>query len=429
MDDRHNSATRINSLGFMNYFRFIRQQYALLGFASLLTFLGNYGQTFFIALFGGEIRAEFNLSNADYGAYYSIATLTSSVLLFKVGGWIDRYNFKSLAIINSLILALSCLLLGFSYWIWMLVLAFVLLRLSGQGLMTQISITHVAKAYHANRGKALSIVSMGMSFGEAILPGIAAVLIATLGWRYAWAGIGLSIPIIFIPLLLILYAKTGPGSGDKPETSNSADDASAKTKQKSWSRSEVLRDPRFLMSVPAIIAPAMVLTGIFFHQVYIVEAKAWSLTEFASSFLAYGAAHVLGSLVSGPLTDKIGVRKLLPFFLLPFALGLGLFAAVDNFWVAPVFFLLAGLTVGIAGPVSGCLWPEVYGTEHLGAIRSMIVTAAIFSTAVAPALFGWLLDVGVSANLLITGCAIYVLIGSLINAVAYTGVYKVKSSH
>ena len=48
----------------------------------LLIFSSSIGQTFFISLFSGEIRNEFNLSHGIFGTFYSVATLTSAIFFF-----------------------------------------------------------------------------------------------------------------------------------------------------------------------------------------------------------------------------------------------------------------------------------------------------------------------------------------------------------
>ena len=57
---------------------------------------------------------------------------------------------------------------------------------------------------------------------------------------------------------------------------------------------------------------------------------------------------------------------------------------------------LLGVSYGFSSTLFGALWPEVYGTEHLGSIRSLIVAVMVFSTAVGPGLTGALIDLGVS---------------------------------
>jgi hypothetical protein len=54
------------------------------------------------------------------------------------------------------------------------------------------------------------------------------------------------------------------------------------------------------------------------------------------------------------------------------------------------------------------VFAELYGTGHLGAIRSVVQACMVFATAGAPALFGWLLDAGVGFDAIATGCALYV---------------------
>lgn len=47
-----------------------------------LIFSSSIGQTFFISLFSGEIRKEFNLSHGIFGIFYSGATLGSAIVFF-----------------------------------------------------------------------------------------------------------------------------------------------------------------------------------------------------------------------------------------------------------------------------------------------------------------------------------------------------------
>ena len=58
--------------------------------------------------------------------------------------------------------------------------------------------------------------------------------------------------------------------------------------------------------------------------------------------------------------------------------------------------MLVGISYGISSTLFGALWPEIYGTQHLGAVRSVIVSAMVFSTAAGPGLTGTLIDAGVA---------------------------------
>ena len=47
----------------MSFARFLRDNAPFLSVGVLLTFVSSFGQTFFISVFAGEIRAEFGLSH------------------------------------------------------------------------------------------------------------------------------------------------------------------------------------------------------------------------------------------------------------------------------------------------------------------------------------------------------------------------------
>jgi hypothetical protein len=46
----------------------------------------------------------------------------------------------------------------------------------------------------------------------------------------------------------------------------------------------MLRDRRFYLIVPALIGPSFIVTGLFFHQVHLTEAKGWELSWFRHLF-------------------------------------------------------------------------------------------------------------------------------------------------
>jgi len=60
-----------------------------------------------------------------------------------------------------------------------------------------------------------------------------------------------------------------------------------------------------------------------------------------------------------------------------------------------VALAIVGLTQGMASTLWGGLFPAVYGTRHLGAIRSLGTTIIVLSTAIGPGITGMLIDAGI----------------------------------
>ena len=66
-------------------FGFLRSNAPWLGAGALLMFSSSYGQTFFISIFAGEIRAEYGLSDGQWGLIYTLGTTASALLMLWAG--------------------------------------------------------------------------------------------------------------------------------------------------------------------------------------------------------------------------------------------------------------------------------------------------------------------------------------------------------
>ena len=53
-----------------------------------------------------------------------------------------------------------------------------------------------------------------------------------------------------------------------------------------------------------------------------------------------------------------------------------------------------GISFGANVTISGVIWPELYGTKNLGAIKSISKSLMILSSALSPWVFGFLFDLG-----------------------------------
>jgi MFS family permease len=158
-----------------------------------------------------------------------------------------------------------------------------------------------------------------------------------------------------------------------------------------------------------VLAPGFIGTTIFFHQVYLVELRGWSLETFATSFHLHGGDDRDLRLLAGQLIDRFSSVGLLPSFLFPLALACLVLGLAEGQWSAFVFMGLMGVTYGFASTLFGALWPEMYGLKYLGAIRAMTVAVGVLSTAVGPGLTGLLIDRGVSYPAQIVVMGLYCL--------------------
>jgi MFS family permease len=372
----------------MTYLAFALKERKLLSFAVSLTFFSSFGQTFLIALFVPFFLSAFNLTNASFGTLYSVATLISAFTLPYLGQWIDRIPLRQYSIYVAVGLLASAILMAISWHVSILFLALIMLRLTGQGLSGHTAQTTMARFYDHQRGKALSISSLGFPLGEAIFPLAIAGLLAAFHWRITWAIIAGLILCVMIPLLWFLV--------NKSQTVAEKDDDRKRAHSTFESYKIIFTHPKLLYILPAALLPPFWATGLFLYQVSFAGQLGWSAAIIASAFIAFAASRIAMGLVSGPLVDRFTAHRMFPFLLLPMAIGLMTGAFFTGTWTAFVYMALLGATMGMAGSIKSALWAEMFGTGMIGTVRSLFSSIMVISTAASPFLMGWWLDQGVT---------------------------------
>jgi len=254
-----------------------------------------------------------------------------------------------------------------------------------------------------------------MPVGELILPLAAAASIAAFGWRETWLILAALLVFIFVPVIIwsLGDARVSQPIEQASVSASPSQDKLSDGQSTHWTRGQVIKDKQFWFALLAILAPAAIITGVFFHQVFWAETRGWSLAALASSMVLYGVTHALGSLFTGTLVDRLGAFKVLRFYLLPLLLATVCLLS-DSFsgWLA--FMFLAGFSVGASGPVIGSLWPEVYGTRHLGAIRSLVSAIMVLSTAITPIALGVMIDLQISITQIMSILMAYAFVAWMI---------------
>lgn len=394
----------------VSYLLFLLNNARFLGFGMLLTFFGNFGQTYYIALFSEPIRADYGLSHGEFGILYSIATLSSAACLVWAGRKIDDTDLRIYVLIICGFYAAACFIFaGITVSIYSLGLGIFLLRMTGQGLMSHTAMTSMARYFKKDRGKAMSIASIGHPIGEAILPSCAVALLAVYGWQTTWHYTGFVIIAVLIPTALLLLR--GHEIHRRSQTTadqGSHDEKDASSRQ--WTRSDVIHDPCFYFIMPCALAAPLILTGFFFHQAHLADSKGWSLAWMASCFIGYAIATIVASFTTGVLVDRYGALSALPWYILPLVCGLAALAAFSHPSAAMFYMIGGGLTAGASSIILTATWAEIYGTVHIGAIRALVSASMVFSTALAPAIMGWFIDQGVPIEHIVLACLFYIFL-------------------
>ena len=389
--------------------KLIRSEWQLLLFGFLMTFWSSPGQTFLISLFSGEIRAELNLSDGEFAGIYSLATLVSAAVIVWSGSLVDHVDLRKFSILVVIGLGLGCGIMSISTGVLSLFIGLFIIRQLGQGLMFITSGAAMVRYLDKNKGKSTALAGMGYAVSEAVMPSILVALLLWVGWRSSWLISGIALILFMVPAILYLlrhhdqrhekYLNRLLQQASQPEQDY---------RQRQWTRSEVLHDKLFYLFAPGLMSQPLMFTGFIFHQVHLVESKNWSLTAWASLFVIYALVSVATKIVTGFLVDRYGAIRMVPLLALPMGVGLVILSLSSSLLAGGVFLVLTGITVGFQSTVTTPFWSEMYGSKHLGAIKSLGASAMVFCTALSPILLGWYIDRGTSMDVLAMTSAVYI---------------------
>ena len=381
----------------------VKSNFKIIIFGFVFTFFSCIGQSFFIGLFNSNIREELDISYGQFGTIYGTATLCSSVVLIWAGKKIDDLKLVNYSILVTIFLFIAAFFFSLVNSAILLLVGIFFLRLSGQGLMAHTASTAVSRYFERRRGKALSFIWFGMSLGEFLLPVLIVYFLSFVYWRDLWVQTSILI-LLILPLFSFLTVKDINIFSREEENKNNF------LLIKSWTRKEVLGDLKFYTMLPALLAPAFIITGIVINQSFIIESKEWGEYAIAKAFMFYSFFTVVTLFLSGLLVDKFTSRKLLPFLNIPLIMSLVTLIFLKHPYSAFIFMGFLGITNGLTNVLLSSLWAEIYGVNYLGSIKALTGSLMVFSTALATAVFGILIDLGHSIESIATMCSVYTVI-------------------
>ena len=370
------------------YWRFIRANLPFLGTGALLSLLSSFGQTFFISIFGGEIREAYGLSNGDWGLIYMVGTGASAALMVSAGGLADRFRVRTLGIIVVWLLAAACLFMAFNTIAVLLPLVIFALRFTGQGMTTHVATVAMARWFIATRGRALAVAAFGFMLGEATLPLTMVWLKTLVDWRTLWVGCAVACLVASALLFHLLRLERTPQA-------MAAETHAAGMFGRHWTRAEALRHPLFWAMVPAVMSFSGFGTAFWFHQVHFAEIKGWSHLALVSVFPLGTITLAVSTVAYGWAIDRFGAIHLLPFYLIPLVVAFVLHWYAPSLGWTALAVVLMGLAGGGQATLLNACWAEFYGTRHIGSIKAAAAALMVLGSAIGPGLSGWLIDAGV----------------------------------
>ncbi|WP_287525516.1 nitrate/nitrite transporter [Okeania sp. SIO2C2] len=390
------------------------------------------GQTIGMSAFTDYLLAATGLSRLQLSNAYFFGTLTSGLLLPYGGVLLDRFGARVTVVCASVGLALTLCYLSFSdrlatlisnalpkipystIALLILILGFVCLRFSGQGMLTMTSRTTLGKWFNRRRGFASGINGVLMALGFSIAPLVSSSLINTLGWRNAWltmaAVVGIGMGLIGWAFYRDLPEECGLLMDGELQTPTVKLENSSENNLQDFTRAEAVGTIMFWVVTLVLSSQALIFTGITFHIVDIGAEFGLSQVKTVSIFLPQAVVSTIVGYLMGMAADRVNIKYLFMVMMVGQAIGV---TAIANFGV-PLFRVLTivgfGISTGCFGTLSAVALPRFFGRAYLGSISGFQMMILVIASAIGPSFLAIFKDKLGSYQPGLYGCLILVIL-------------------
>jgi MFS family permease len=361
------------------------------------------GQTMGVSVFTDSLLDATGLSRLELSNAYLAGTVLSGLLLPTGGRLADRFGVRSGVIFACVGLGLVLVFLsrvdrvadaasaggvpaGVAAWACLAV-GFTGIRFTGQGMLTLVSRTMLARWFERRRGLVSSLTGPVTSVAFAGAPLVLALWVERAGWRGAWLEMALVVGAGMGVLGWLLYRESPEDCGlvidGGAETGADGAPAPAPVRH-DFTRGEALRTAGFWLVTLGIANHAMVGTGLAFHIVDIGAEAGLDRAAAVAIFLPIAMVSVPTGLAAGAAVDRFPMRYLMMAMMVGQAVMFGFAGHLDDPLTRAACIAGWGFSAGFYGPLTVAALPNFFGRTHLGAIQGVMMMCLVIASALGP---------------------------------------------
>ncbi|MBC8056042.1 MAG: MFS transporter [Rhizobiales bacterium] len=339
------------------------------------------------------LSKEFGWTTDELSSVFAVRFALFGLLGPFAAVFIGRFGLRRIMVVAAIFIAVSMVLATGITQLWQLFLLWGLVLGCGTGLTALVLGAMVANRWFtSNRGLVVGLFAASTATGQLIFLPIAAWMIETMGWRYA------VIPVfaacVIVALLAMLFMRDHPGSvglrafGEPDATPLEAPPARA-TKLNFLGPFQVLaeasRNRTFWILAGTFFICGLSTNGLVqTHFISLCGDNGMAAVPAASVLAMMGAFDLIGTTLSGYLSDRYDNRKLLFWY---YGLrGLSLFwlpFSEFTFYGLSIFAMFYGMDWIATVPPTVKLAAQEFGKERAGMIFGWVFAAHQLGAAVA----------------------------------------------
>ncbi len=377
------------------------------------------GQAFSISLFNNQFITEFGLSRTAVSTLFGVGTFVGALSLTWVGRKIDLHGNRKVGVVIGI--AFTVVLILMSVFItgpFTLLIAFVAIRFLGQGALGLTSTTAISQWWRRKRAWTMSLALVMFALFQYKYPTVVQSLIESYGWRSTWILLGLFVGVTIIPAWWILMRDRPEDHGLLPDGAvmTDIDETTGPDIEDHWTLKEVMRSSVFWLFIGGRMVSTSWGSGLIFHQVSIFASHNHSTATVASYYGLMSLVNAGATLLISQANNRLRPGWLMSIQLTGLVASLVLATTLQTQPLVTALALAFGVVCGLGATFDATVWADLFGRQHIGAIRGFVTTALIIGSAVGPVIFGFCYDQLGSYNAVLwigAGLAIFPLVGCL----------------
>ena len=329
---------------------------------------------FSFGFFARAIGHEFHVGRAKISLAFTIHNLTSALCIPLAGRLVDRYGPRRVLLPSTALLGLILICSRFlSEAIWQLYVFYFALGVvsGGAGAMPYTDV--ISHWFDRHRGLAISVMMLGMGLGAIAIPSVAQRLVATLGWRMAYAVFGLLIVLIPLPVVTAFLKERPEEVGLLPDGAGEAHVSTpVAANDVGLTVHEAVHTSEFWTMVCILFLVTASVHACFIHLPAILTDRGSSaqLAAFASSL--FGVGLFMGRIGCGYLLDQFFAPRVAALLFAAVAIGIAFLGLGHAFWSACIAAVLVGFGIGAEVDIIAYLTSRYFGLRSYGAIFGWI---------------------------------------------------------
>lgn len=357
--------------------------------AFAVTFVG-FGSAYTFSAFVEPLQSEFGASRGSVSLVFSLAGFLYFGLGIASGPLADRFGSRRFAVAGMVLTGLGLAAASAAQSLLEVYAAYGLGVGLGVGCAYVPAIGAVQRWFVRRRGFASGLAVSGIGVGTLVMPPLASLLIADLGWRGAYLALGAFAALAGGGLALLIENDPrdrglGP-DGDPPARRTTAQAEGAAV-------GDAIRSRRFISLYAACLIASFGAFVPFVHLVPYAREHGVAASSAVLLLGAIGIGSTAGRFFLGSLADRMGRQLSLLLMFAGMAFALAIWAIAADIWSLAAFALVYGVFYGGWVAVLPAVVMDYFGGRNVSGIIGILYTSVAFGTLIGPSAAGFIFDV------------------------------------